>query len=227
MNQRTTIARAPRLVIFDCDGVLVDSEPISNRVLAIDISAAGWPMTTAQCIARFKGGQLIEVQREVERHLGVSLGETWLAVHYERMFDAFRKEITAIPGVLDVLDMLKAQNIPFCVASQGPLRKMQITLGATGIWPLVEGHVYSADMVERPKPAPDLFLHAARSEGFEPAHCIVIEDSATGVRAACAAGMRVVGYGAEETEALAAAGAGSIISDMASLMPLILRGEIA
>ena len=215
------------LIIFDCDGVLVDSEPISNRILAADITAAGWPMTTAGSIARFKGGRLIEVQRDVEKHLGVDLGETWLSEHYERMFDAFRVEITAIPGVLDALDALKARNFPFCVASRGPVRKMQITLGTTGIWPLVEGHIYSADMVERPKPAPDLFLHAARSEGFEPANCVVVEDSTTGIRAARAAGMWVVGYGVAETEALAAAGAGTIISDMASLVPLILRGEIA
>jgi beta-phosphoglucomutase-like phosphatase (HAD superfamily) len=187
-------------------------------------------MTTAGSIARFKGGRLIEVQRDVEKHLGVDLGETWLSEHYERMFDAFRVENTAIPGVLDALDALdalKARNFPFCVASQGPVRNMQITPGATGIWPLVEGHIYSADIVERPKPAPDLFLHAARSEGSEPANCVVVEDSTTGIRAARAAGIWVVGYSVAETEALAAAGAGTIISDMASLVPLILRGEIA
>ena len=217
MNQRTTIKSAPTLVIFDCDGVLVDSEPISNRVLANDITAAGWPMTTAESIARFKGGRLIEVQREVEEHLEVDLGETWLAEHYERMFDAFREEITAIPGVLDVLDTLKAKNIPFCVASQGPVRKMKITLGATGIWPRVEGHIYSADMVERPKPAPDLFLHAARSEGFEPAYCVVVEDSATGIRAACAARMRVGGLAPPGDVALSNAGAHIIINQMSEL----------
>lgn len=217
MNQRAATSSAPTLAIFDCDGVLVDSEPISNRVLAADISAAGWPMTTAECIARFKGGRLIEVQREVEKHLGISLGETWLADHYERIFDAFRREITAIPGVLDVLESLRSRNIPFCVASQGPVRKMQITLGATGIWPLVEGHVYSADMVERPKPAPDLFLHAARSEGFDPTHCIVVEDSATGIRAARAAGIRVVGLAPPGDIALKDAGAHIIINRMSEL----------
>jgi beta-phosphoglucomutase-like phosphatase (HAD superfamily) len=122
-------------------------------------------MTTAGYIERFKGGRLIEVQRDVEKRLGVNLGETWLSEHCERMFDAFRVEITAIPGVLDALDALKARTFPFCVASQGPVRNMPITLGATDIWPLVGGHIYSADMVERPKPAPNLFLHAARSEG--------------------------------------------------------------
>jgi HAD superfamily hydrolase (TIGR01509 family) len=174
-------------------------------------------MTTAESIARSKGGRLIEVQREVEKHLGVELGDTWLAEHYERMFDAFREEIAAIPGVLDVLDTLKAQNIPFCVPSQGPVRKMQITLGATGIWPLVEGHVYSADMVERPKSAPDLFLHAARSEGFEPAHCVVFEDSATGICDACAAGMRIVGLASPGDVALSNAGAHIVINRMSEL----------
>jgi beta-phosphoglucomutase-like phosphatase (HAD superfamily) len=104
---------------------------------------------------------------------------------------------------------------------------MPITLGATDIWPLVEGHIYSADMVERPKPAPDLFLHAACSEGSEPANCVLVKDGTTGIRAARAAGMWVVGYSVAETKALAVAGAGTIISGMASLVPLILRGEIA
>ena len=133
------------------------------------------------------------------------------------MFDAFREEITAIPSVLGALDTLKAKNIPFCVASQGPVRKKKITLGGTGIWPRVEGHIYSADMVERPKPAPDLFLHAARSEGFEPAYCVVVEDSATGIRAACAAGTRLVGLAPPGDIALRDAGGHMVINRMSEL----------
>lgn len=212
-----------KLVIFDCDGVLVDSEPISNRILAADITAAGWPMSTAECIARFKGGRLTEIQKIVEAEIGRSLGAAWVDEHYERIFAAFREEITAIPGACEVLEALEAAHTRFCVASQGPVRKMRLTLGATGIWPLVEGHVYSATMVARPKPAPDLFLHAAATEGFAPPDCTVVEDSATGVQGAVAAGMEVIGYAADRADApaLAAAGARSIVFDMNDLTPLL------
>ena len=211
------------LVIFDCDGVLVDSEPISNRILAADITAAGWPMTTAECIERFKGARLTVVQATVEKRIGDRLGDAWLNDHYERIFEAFRAEIKPIPGAREVLENLSDSEIPFCVASQGPVRKMQITLGATGMRPLVDGHVYSATMVERPKPAPDLFLYAAAAEGYLTDDCIVVEDSATGVKAAVAAQMRVIGFAADDTDApaLADAGAQSIISDMNMLMPLL------
>lgn len=213
------------LIIFDCDGVLVDSEPISNRVLAADITAAGWPTTTAESIARFKGGRLVEIQKTVEAHLGHGLGDHWLAGHYERVFEAFRREITAIPGIHDALSALQNLNIPFCVASQGPVRKMRITLDATDLWPLFDGHVYSADMVARPKPAPDLFLHAAISEGESPARCVVIEDSATGIRAAKAAGMQCIGFAAsDDKSALLEAGADSIIFNMADLIETISAG---
>jgi len=212
------------LVIFDCDGVLVDSEPISNRILAADITAAGWPMTTAECIERFKGARLTVVQAIIEEKVGTPLGDTWLDEHYERIFAAFRKDIRPIPDAPAVLQKLSSRQIPFCVASQGPVRKMQITLVATGIWPLVEGHVYSATMVERPKPAPDLFLYAAATEGFPPGECTVVEDSATGVKAAVAAQMNVVGFAADKADAaaLAEAGAHPIISDMEMLLPLLV-----
>lgn len=210
------------LIIFDCDGVLVDSEPISNRILAEDITAAGWPMTTEDCITLFKGGKLTQVQLEIEKRIGRKLGAGWLSDHYERMFDAFQGEIQAIPGVHEVLETLQERNTAVCVASQGPIRKMKVTLGATGLWPLLVGHIYSADMVARPKPAPDLFLHAAHSEGVRPADCLVVEDSATGIRAAVAAGMRAAGYGAgADGGALVAAGAHTIFSDMAELPALI------
>ena len=109
------------------------------------------------------------------------------------MFDVFRGEIRAIPGVRGVLEHLRQRNIPICVASQGPIRKLEVTLGSTGYWHLLEGHIYSVDAVARPKPAPDLFLHTARSEGAAPGTCLVVEDGATGVRAAGAAQMRVAG----------------------------------
>ena len=165
---------------------------------------------------------MTKVQVQIEKRIGRNLGTDWLAGHYERMFDAFRGEIKAIPGVRDVLELLRHRNIPMCVASQGPIRKMEVTLGATGLWSLLEGHIYSADAVARSKLAPDLFLHAARSEGAAPGTCLVVEDSATGVRAAVAAQMQVARYGAgADGDALAEAGAHTISSDMADLPTLI------
>ena len=147
--------------------------------------------------------------------------DAWLNDHYERIFEACHAEIKPIPGAREVLENLSDSEIPFCLASQGPIRKMLIPWGATGMWPLVDGNVYSATMVERPKPTPDLFLYAAAAEGYLTDDCIVVEDSATGVKAAVAAQMKVIGFAADDTDApaLADTGAQSIISDMDMLMP--------
>ena len=209
------------LVIFDCDGVLVDSEPISNRVLAADISAAGWAMTTEACIRRFKGHRLTEVQALVETSLGRALGPDWLAAHYGRVYDAFREEIRPIDGITEVLDWLDARGIPCCVASQGPVAKMEVTLGTTGLWDRFAGRVFSADAVARPKPAPDLFLYAAGKMAVAPAASIVVEDSAMGIAAAIAAGMTAIGFAPTEPDALLKAGAATVIAGMNGLAPVI------
>lgn len=183
----------PALVIFDCDGVLVDSEPITNRLLAEDLTRHGLPIDTKTCIELFVGGTMHGVFAEARRR-GADLPEDWIARIYEKMHAALAEDITAIPGVSTVLDRLGASGVSYCVASNGPMSKMHVTLGRTGLWPRVEGRVFSAHEVGVAKPDPGLFLHAADACGASPETCVVIEDSASGARAAAAAGMRCCGF---------------------------------
>ncbi|MFK7942862.1 MAG: HAD family hydrolase [Paracoccaceae bacterium] len=186
----------PDLVIFDCDGVLVDSEPITNRLLAEDISAHGLPISTEQCIELFVGGTIKSVF-EKANGLGAALPQDWVAGFYGRMIETLGAEVEAIPGIHGVLDRLDMAGILYCIGSNGPVRKMEVTLGRTGLWDRFVGRVFSAHDVGIAKPEPGLFLHAARSFGTSPGRCVVVEDSASGVRAAQAAGMPCFGYAAD------------------------------
>lgn len=190
----------PSLVIFDCDGVLVDSEPITNRELADDLTAHGLPLTQSECIELFVGGTMSGV-RERAINMGARLPEDWVQRFYDRMVSALANEVEVIDGVEDVLDCLDQRQLPYCVASNGPMRKMETTLGRTGLWDRMAGRVFSAHDIGKAKPDPGLFLHAAEVLGAAPARCIVIEDSASGARAARAAGMRCFGYSAATPQA--------------------------
>lgn len=197
----------PSLVIFDCDGVLVDSEPITNAMLAQDLTDHGLATTTEDCMRLFVGGTLASVA-EKARGMGARLPGGWVDDFYERMFDALAEQVEAIPGVDGVLDALDAAGIPYCVGSNGPPNKMQITLGRTGLLARLQGRLFSAHTVGIAKPDPGLYLHAAHAMGHDPATTTVIEDSVSGVRAAAGAGMRCFGYVAETpADALVAHGA--------------------
>lgn len=214
----------PGLVIFDCDGVLVDSEPITNRMMAKDITAAGVPMTTAQAIELFVGGTIASAF-EKARGMGARLPDDWVAGFYDRMIATLNDEVEAVPGIHTVLEQLDNAQIPWVIASNGPMRKMQATLGRTGLWDLAGGaeggRIFSAHDVGVAKPDPGLFLYAAKSHDTAPEHCIVIEDSASGARAAQAAGMTCYGFTADTpAEKLTAHGA-IPFDDMAKLSPLI------
>jgi HAD superfamily hydrolase (TIGR01509 family) len=179
------------LVVLDCDGVLVDSEPITERALSDCFAAHGFAMTPDQAAAVFeKGGSLANEIRAVEvlfkRPVPEEFTATYRSLLYERL-----AEVPPIPGVLDALEGLAW---PTCVASNGPLEKIQVTLGAIGLWERYRGRVFSAYQIEHPKPAPDLFLTAARALGANPSRCVVVEDSLPGVQAGRAAGMRVCAY---------------------------------
>ncbi|MAO90453.1 MAG: hydrolase [Rhodospirillales bacterium] len=206
------------MIIFDCDGVLVDTERLSNRILAEQITSAGYPMTTEDSIRRYKGGRIRSLPPLIEAEFNLKLPDDWLDQFFTRQFAALEEEAEAIPGVSDVVDQLIARGLQYCVASQASVAKMRISMGRSGLWDRFEGRIFSADMVERPKPFPDLFLHAAATMGWPVEKVTVIEDSTTGVRAAVAAGMRVIGFCRDtDPDELRAAGASDLAQDMAGV----------
>jgi HAD superfamily hydrolase (TIGR01509 family) len=197
------------LVIFDCDGVLVDSDRISLRIQAQEITRLGLPMTFEQCAREFLGIGMPATLEKLERRLGRPVPDGWERRLERRVLAAFDAELEAVAGVVDALDRLA---LPTCVASSGTHDKMRRTLGATGLYDRFAGRIFSATEVERGKPAPDLFLHAARTLGVPAERCVVVEDSPAGVAAARAAGMRALGYAAL-TPAEWLAGPGTVVFD--------------
>ena len=179
------------LVIFDCDGVLIDSEPIANRVLTERLRVAGLELSPDEVMRRFVGrtraGCLALAAELLSRELPPAFAQDWDAA----LFEAFEKELRPIDGVAEVLDGLA---LPFCVASNSSPDRMRVSLGASGLLPRFAGRTFSSAEVARPKPAPDLFLHAAKTLGAAPSRCAVVEDTPTGARAGVAAGMTVFGF---------------------------------
>ena len=183
----------PKAVIFDCDGVVVDSEQPTLDMLQADLAAHGLPLTLDELPRNYVGGT-VEARATRARAAGATLPEDWVQDFYARMYAMLREHTPLIPGILTVLDALDAAGVPYAMGSNGTPEKMQITLGQHGLIDRFKGHLYSGQALGRPKPAPDLYLHAAAQLGIAPADCIVIEDSAAGARAARAAGMRCMGY---------------------------------
>jgi HAD superfamily hydrolase (TIGR01509 family) len=190
-----------QLVIFDCDGVLVDSEVISNDVLARALSAEGLSTTLAEARRDYQGLLLSEVVSRAEAKLGHALPADWLANYERNRTDAFRRDLRPVAGAADAVRHIIGAGIAVCVASQGKLEKTRLSLELTGLRGLFSsGALFSAHDVPRGKPHPDLFLHAASAMGAEPSGCVVVEDTASGVTAAVSAGMRVLGYTADSDE---------------------------
>jgi HAD superfamily hydrolase (TIGR01509 family) len=211
----------PALVIFDCDGVLVDSEAIANRIMAEHITATGIPIAYEDCRARFVGGTLQRVMDTVEQWLGRPLPPGWKDDFEARRNEAFRRELKAVAGVEEVLQRLARVGTEICVASSGTVAKMELTLGLTGLKRYFGERLFSASMVAHGKPEPDIFLYAAEQMGYLPETCVVVEDSPTGVTAAVAAGMRVLAYAADtDAEILRVAGAHPF-AEMAELPGLL------
>lgn len=216
----------PKLVIFDCDGVLVDTERLTNRTLAALLTDCGFPITGEHCQKRFMGRTLEAVQEIVERELGRKLPSDWLEQLRARDIESFKAGVAQIPGVADVMDLLDERGIPYCVGSSGKYEKMHSTLGSAGLLPRLKEKLYSSQDCERGKPAPDVFLLAAKSMGHRPEDCVVIEDSLPGVKAARAAGMRVFAYVDDpvcDRDALKAAGA--VLIERMDQLPGLLFGE--
>jgi HAD superfamily hydrolase (TIGR01509 family) len=198
-----------QLVIFDCDGVLVDSEVISNEVLARALTEQGLPTTLAQSRRDYQGLLLAEIDSRARAKLGRSLARDWLERYERDRTAAFRRELRAVPGVAEAVRRIQAAGVAVCVASQGKLEKTRLSLQLSKLDPLFPDEaLFSAYSVPRGKPHPDLFLHAAQTMAAEPLRCAVVEDTPSGITAAVAAGMRVLGYAADsDAAALREAGA--------------------
>ncbi len=184
-------AGSVELVIFDCDGVLIDSERLAVKVEAQALAALGWPLSEAEIITRFMGRSDREMHAAIETHLGRALPSDWHEEMQKRYRQAYAAELTPVEGVLEALDGIM---LPTCVASSATHAHLRHTLGLTGLYERFAGRIFSAEDVAAGKPAPDLFLYAAERMGAKPPACVVIEDSRPGVEAARAAGMRVLAF---------------------------------
>ncbi len=205
------------LVIFDCDGVLVDSERLFVHAEAEILAGLGWALTESDIIERFVGRSAAYMQEEIEHHLGRPID--WESQFERRYREVLESDLVSVEGVADALDAI---TVPCCVASSGSHEKMAFTLGKTGLIERFRGRIFSADEVEQGKPAPDLFLYAAARMGVEPQRCAVIEDSISGVVAGVAAGMDVFAFAGSVTSAAKLAQDGVVVfeamRDLAGLL---------
>lgn len=181
----------PQLVIFDCDGVLVDSETISISVLIDIIARAGGTVSEETAYLRFLGRSMATIRDTLSSDFGLVFNDEHLSDMRAALRERFHAELKPIPGVGDAI---RAIHTKCCVASSSQIERIRLTLSLTGLLELLDPHIYSASMVKNGKPAPDLFLHAARDMGVAPQNCIVIEDSPAGIQAAKNAGMTVFGF---------------------------------
>jgi HAD superfamily hydrolase (TIGR01509 family) len=214
------------LVIFDCDGVLVDSEIIAHELLAEMMTELGHPTTTAESIQEFGGRSLADTLVLAENLLGRKIPDDLGQRYGQRLADRLRRDLKPIAGVKAAIAELPDRR---CVGSSSTLERVRISLEVTGLLPLFDGNIFSATQVAHGKPAPDLYLLAAKTMGFAPGQCVVVEDSPLGVKAAVSAGMTAIGFaGAAHATAalaqkLAAAGAQQVLSSMSKL-PATIAG---
>ncbi len=198
-----------RLVIFDCDGVLIDSEPVVNRIVAAELTRLGWPMTTEESCGRFLGLDIEAMVPLIEVALRHRLPARWTDTMQARIVAALQNDAPMVAGAREALAAVTALGLPWRVASNSSHEEMAAKFGRNGLLPTVAGRLHSFTDVPSGKPAPDLFLAAAAAEGVRPAECLVIEDSVPGVRGAIAAGMDCLGY-APDGDGAALAGAGAV-----------------
>ena len=211
----------PKAVIFDCDGVVVDSEPITFDLLARDLGSRGVALEPAELQALCFGGTMQEVY-QTALALGADLPPTWVSDIYAGLYARLALGTPLIPGILPILDRLDRRGIAYAIGSNGRMQKMQITLGQhQGLIERFKGRLFSGQSLGAPKPAPDIYLHAARALRLAPGDCVVIEDSPTGARAARAAGMRCFGYAADGQGARLAAEGAQPFTDMSELPALL------
>ncbi|MCF8474447.1 MAG: HAD family hydrolase [Emcibacter sp.] len=206
------------LIIFDCDGVLVDSESIANEELRQALVECGLNLTINQVVEKFVGLSMSSVVKIAEDMLGHKLPYDFLEKLQVKTFAAFEHTLRPVQGVTDVLDALSRQQRKICVASSGSPEKMDFTLGLTHLKHYFNGNIFSASQVKRGKPYPDLFLYVANQMNVDPSQCLVIEDSLPGVQGAVAAGMEVLAYATRgQGKKLAIAG-GIVFSNMKDIL---------
>jgi HAD superfamily hydrolase (TIGR01509 family) len=211
-----------RLVIFDCDGVLVDSEPVADRLVAAALTELGWIMTAQDARAAFLGRSMDDMLPIITARLGSEVPPGWTAGLMRNFLDTMAREGQPIDGALAALDGLDAMGLPWRVASNSGHDEMAVKFRAIGILDRVAGKLHSFRDVPRGKPAPDIYLAAAAAGGAPPRGCVVIEDSVPGVTAGVAAGMTTLGFAAHgDPAALRAAGAAACFTDMAQLPDIL------
>jgi HAD superfamily hydrolase (TIGR01509 family) len=208
------------LVIFDCDGVLIDSERLAVKVDVQVLRELGWPLSEAEVIERFMGRSDRDTQAAIEAHLGRELPAGW-EERFELLYrEAFAAELAPVDGVVEALDRI---TLPSCVASSGTHEYLRHMLDLAGLYERFAGRIFSVEDVARGKPFPDLFLHAAEQMAAEPAACVVVEDSRSGVEAARAAGMRVLAFAGGLTPAELLDGPNTILFEEMHELPRLLH----
>jgi HAD superfamily hydrolase (TIGR01509 family) len=213
-----------QLVIFDCDGVLVDSERIAIRVDAVMLARLGWPLSEDEIVERFVGRSHDFMVSEIEGALGRPLPEGW-ELEFRPMYeDAFAAELVSVDGIAATLDQVAAArpHLAMCVASSSSHRSIRRSLDITGLHHHFGDRIFSVEDVAHGKPAPDVFLHAAERMGHDPSECAVVEDSAHGVIAGRAAGMRVFAYGGGVTPSERLVGPNTTVFDDMRELPRLL-----
>ncbi|MGG5886809.1 HAD family hydrolase [Falsiroseomonas sp. HC035] len=218
----------PQAVLFDCDGVLADSEALHNRIIAEEVSALGWSMDAAEAERRFIGLSWRNIVPLVEARLGTgSVPSDFVEGVIARVLRALHEQVVPVPGALDAVRAIVAAGIPVAVASNSSRLELTTKLQGLGLTELFRGRTFSYDDVAAPKPAPDMYRAAAASCGADPARCVVVEDSVTGSRAGVAAGCRVLGFAHASNPATLAAVGAEPFHDMRDLPGLLGLAEVA
>ncbi|MBE9258706.1 HAD family hydrolase [Dolichospermum sp. LEGE 00246] len=206
------------LVVFDCDGVLVDSETLGNRVLVEFVAEFGLKLEIEEAILLFRGCKMADCVAVIEQKLGKKMPPDFVTQLRTRTAKAFEHELLPVEGIEAALDKI---DLPICVASSGPREKIELALRVTNLLPRFAGHIFSSYQIGSWKPEPDLFLFAAKTMGVEPQFCTVVEDSILGVRAGTAAEMRVLWYTTESESTLLETSGVSVFKSMSQLPSLL------
>jgi HAD superfamily hydrolase (TIGR01509 family) len=217
-------------VLFDCDGVLVDSEPITNGVLRDMLEELGWTLTLAECMRTFVGKAVKDERALIEARTGQPLTEDWMVRFRERRNEGLIRDVKAIRGAVQAVRLIHERLDGRIACASGADRfKVELQLEKCGLMPYFKGRIFSGHELARSKPAPDVYLAAAASLKVDPTRCAVVEDTTTGVTSGRAAGATVFGYspsalGHDAPQALRAAGAVAVCTDMADLAALLGAG---